>query len=109
MLVVFARAPFTLSLRPGIEPNPRQMDRHRVRLAPHNREMRSFLVFRERLVEEESASIRAFPAGRREVDAERVPQTHQTSSNLGALLVILAPFAVAAWAGIGLSVYLLLT
>lgn len=71
--------------------------------------MRSFLVFRERVVEDKSASISAFPAGTREMDAEPVPQAHQTSSNLGALLVVLAPFAVAAWAGIGLSVYRLLT
>lgn len=69
--------------------------------------MESVLVFRQPLVEEESAPGNALP-GLREEDAPREAQA-ETSSKLGALLVILAPFAVAAWAAIGFFVYRLLT
>jgi hypothetical protein len=44
-------------------------------------------------------------------DEEGVPSDDQaqTSSKLGALLVLLVPFAIAAWVAIGLSIYRLLT
>ena len=48
-----------------------------------------------------------FP-GAREEEARPEAQT-ETSSKLGALLVVLTPFAVAAWVAIGFFVYRLLT
>lgn len=65
------------------------------------------MVFRQTPVEEESALGSALP-GAREEGAPREAQA-ETSSKLGALLVILAPFAVAAWVAIGFFVYRLLT
>ena len=78
-----------------------------VLLVLHNQDMESFLVFRQPLVEEESAQGNALP-GAREEEATPEVQT-ETSSKLGALLVILAPFAIAAWVAIGFFVYRLLT
>lgn len=78
-----------------------------VLLVLHNQDMESFLVVRQPLVEEESAPGNALP-GALEEEAPREAQA-ETSSTLGALLVILAPFAVAAWVGIGFFVYRLLT
>lgn len=78
-----------------------------VLLHPHNQRMEPFLIFRQPLVEAESAPHSALPGAREEEAAPEI-QT-QTSSKLGALLVILAPFAVAAWVAIGFSVYRLLT
>jgi hypothetical protein len=69
--------------------------------------MEWFVVFRQPLVEEESAPRRALPGEAREEEARREAQA-ETSSKLGALLVVLAPFAVAAWAAIGISVFRLL-
>jgi hypothetical protein len=69
--------------------------------------MESFLVFRQPLVEEESGPGKALPELREE-EAPRQAQA-ETSSRLGALLVILAPFAVAAWAAIGFFASRLLT
>lgn len=69
--------------------------------------MERFLIFRQPLVEAESPPGNALP-GTREEEAAREAQT-ETSSKLGALLVILAPFAVAAWMAIGFFVYRLLT
>ena len=77
-----------------------------VLLVLHNQDMESFLVFRQPLVEEESARGNALP-GTREAEAPREGEA-ETSSNLGALLVILAPFAIAAWVAIGFFVYRLL-
>lgn len=74
---------------------------------PHNQNMEPFLIFRQPLVEAESVPGNALP-GAREEEAAREAQT-ETSSKLGALLVILAPFAVAAWVAIGFFVYRLLT
>ena len=76
-----------------------------VLLVLHNQDMGSFLIFRQPLVEEESALGNALP-GIREGEA---PREAETSSKLGALLVILAPFAIAAWVAIGFFVYRLLT
>ena len=73
----------------------------------HNRHMESFLIFRRALVEAESAPGSALPGAREEETAREV-QT-ETSSKLGALLVMLAPFAIAAWVAIGFLVYRLLT
>jgi hypothetical protein len=78
-----------------------------VLLAFHNHDMESFSVFPQRLVEAESASDNALPGARQEEAAREPPA--ETSSRLGALLVILAPFAVAAWVAIGFFVYRLLT
>lgn len=78
-----------------------------VLLVLHNQDMGSFLIFRQPLVEEESAPGNALP-GARGAEAPREAQA-ETSSKLGALLVILAPFAVAAWVAIGFFVYRLLT
>jgi hypothetical protein len=80
-----------------------------VLLAFHNHDMESFSVFpqRLRLVEAESASDNALPGARQEEAAREPPA--ETSSRLGALLVILAPFAVAAWVAIGFFGYRLLT
>jgi hypothetical protein len=78
-----------------------------VLLGVHNRRMELFLIFRQALVEAESAPGDALPGAREEETAREV-QT-ETSSKLGALLVILAPFAVAAWVAIGFLVYRLLT
>jgi hypothetical protein len=78
-----------------------------VLLAFHNQDMESFSVFPQRLVEAESASDSALPGAREEEAAHGAPA--ETSSGLGALLVILAPFAVTAWVAIGFFVYRLLT
>lgn len=78
-----------------------------VLLGTHNQNMERFLIFRQPLVEAESTPSNALP-GAREEEAAREAQT-ETSSRLGGLLVILAPFAVAAWVGIGFFVYELLT
>ena len=78
-----------------------------VLLVLHNQDMESFLAFRQPLGEEESAQDNAL-SGAREAEAPREAQA-ETSSNLGALLVILAPFAIAAWVAIGFFVYRLLT
>jgi hypothetical protein len=78
-----------------------------VLLDVHNRNVELFLNFRQALVEAESAPGDALP-GAREEETSREVQT-ETSSKLGALLVILAPFAVAAWMAIGFLVYRLLT
>jgi hypothetical protein len=78
-----------------------------VLLDVHNRHMEPFLIFRQALVEAESAPGSALPGAREEETAREV-QT-ETSSKLGALLVILAPFAGAAWVAIGFLVYRLLT
>jgi hypothetical protein len=78
-----------------------------VLLGPHNQHMEPFLIFRQALVEAESRPGSALP-GAREEETAREAQA-ETSSKLGALLVILAPFAVAAWVAIGFSVYGLLT
>jgi hypothetical protein len=69
--------------------------------------MELFLVVRRPLVEAESAPGNALPGALEEETAREAPA--ETSSKLGALLVILAPFAVAAWVGIGFFVYRLLT
>lgn len=74
---------------------------------PHNQDIEPFLIFRRPFVEAESAPGNALPGAREEEAARGAPA--QTSSKLGALLVILAPFAVAAWMGIGFFVYRLLT
>jgi hypothetical protein len=77
--------------------------------ALHNRTMeRRFMVFRKGLAAEESSSGGAAPELPRELARAREDQG-ETSSKLGALLVVLAPFAVAAWVAIGLSVYRLVT
>jgi hypothetical protein len=68
--------------------------------------MEPFLIFRQALVERESAPASALP-GAREEEATPEVQT-ETSSKLGALLVILAPFAIAAWVAIGFLVQRLL-
>jgi hypothetical protein len=78
-----------------------------VLLGPHNQHMEPFLIFRQALVEAESLPGSALP-GEREEETAREAQT-ETSSKLGALLVILAPFAVGAWVAIGFSFYRLLT
>jgi hypothetical protein len=78
-----------------------------VLLAFHNHDMASFSVFPQRLVEAESTSDNALPGARQEEAAREPPA--ETSSRLGALLVILAPFAVAAWVAIGFFGYRLLT
>jgi hypothetical protein len=69
--------------------------------------MEPFLIFRQALVEAESVPGNTLPDAREEETAREV-QT-ETSSKLGALLVVLTPFAVAAWVAIGFSVYRLLT
>jgi hypothetical protein len=75
--------------------------------ALHNRTMeKRFLVFRKGLAAEESSSGGAAPELPRELARE---VQAETSGRLGALLVVLAPFAVAAWVAIGLSVYRLVT
>jgi hypothetical protein len=66
-----------------------------------------FLILRQAFVEAESALGNALPGAREEETAPEVQTA--TSSKLGALLVILAPFAVAAWVAIGFLVYRLLT
>jgi hypothetical protein len=66
------------------------------------------MVFRKGLAAEESSSGGAAPELPRELARAREDQG-ETSSKLGALLVVLAPFAVAAWVAIGLSVYRLVT
>ena len=76
-----------------------------VLLVLHNQDMGSFLIFRQPLVEEESAPGRVLPGTR---EGPRGAQA-ATSSKLAALLVILAPFAIAAWVAIGFFVYRLLT
>jgi hypothetical protein len=77
--------------------------------ALHNRTMeRRFMVFRKGLAAEESSPGGAAPELPRELARAREDQG-ETSSKLGALLVVLAPFAVAAWVAIGLSVYRLVT
>jgi hypothetical protein len=73
----------------------------------HNRYMEPFLIFRQALVEAESAPGSALPGAPEEETAREV-QT-ETSSKLGALLVVLAPFAVAAWVAIGFLVSRLIT
>jgi len=78
-----------------------------VLLAPHNQHMERFLIFRQPLVEAESTPGSALP-GAHEEEAAREVQT-ETSSKLGALLIILAPFAVAGWVAIGFFVNRLLT
>ena len=78
-----------------------------VPLAFHNQDMESFSVFPQPLAEAESAPGSAAPGAREEEAAREAPA--ETSSRLGALLVILAPFAVAAWVAIGFFVYRLLT
>jgi len=77
-----------------------------VLVGPHNQDMERFLIFRQPLVEAESAPGSALPEAREE-EAARETQA-ETSSKLGALLVVLAPFAVAAWVAIGFFVYRLL-
>lgn len=69
--------------------------------------MELFFVFRQARVEEPSAGA-AVPKGAGEQEALREAQT-ETSSKLGALLVVLAPFAIAVWVVIGVSVYRLFT
>ena len=78
-----------------------------VLLVLHNQDVGSFLIFRQPLVEEESALGNVLP-GIREGEAPREAQP-ATSSKLAALLVILAPFAIAVWVAIGFFVYRLLT
>jgi hypothetical protein len=85
-----------------------EIDDETVVPALHNRTMGRFTIFRRALVGEESAlggrvtEPAREQAPSREVDGE-------TSSKLGALIVLLAPLAAAAWVAIGLSVYRLLT
>jgi hypothetical protein len=74
-----------------------------VLLDPHNQYMERFSIFRRPLVEAESTPDGALREAR-EREAAREAQA-ETSSKLGALLVILAPFAVAAWGAIGFLVY----
>lgn len=62
------------------------------------------MVFRKALVAEDSASGDALPELAREQAPSHEDQA-ETSSKLGALLVVLAPFAVAAWVAIGISAY----
>jgi hypothetical protein len=69
--------------------------------------MESFPVFPQPLVGAESAPGGALPEAREEETAREAAA--ETSSRLGALLVILAPFAVAAWAAIGFFFYRLFT
>jgi hypothetical protein len=69
--------------------------------------MERFSVFRQSLVDETDAGS-AVPEESRE-QAPLYEAQAETSSKLGALLVVLAPFAVAAWVAIGLSLYRLLT
>jgi hypothetical protein len=77
--------------------------------ARHNRTMdRRFMVFRKGLAAEESSSGGTTPGLTRERARAREVQP-ETGSKLGALLVVLVPFAVAAWVAIGLSVYRLVT
>ena len=78
-----------------------------VLLDVHNRHMEPFLIFRQALVEAESAPGSALPEAREEETAREAAA--ETSSRLGALLVILAPLAVAAWVAIGFLAYRLLT
>jgi hypothetical protein len=70
--------------------------------------MESFFEVQQPLVEAESAAQTPLPLGEREEVVPHETQT-ETSSKLGALLVFLAPFAVAAWVAIGLSLYRFLT
>jgi hypothetical protein len=70
--------------------------------------MEQFFVFRQARVGEESSAGAAVPEGAGEQETLLEAQT-ETSSKLGALLVVLAPFAIAVWVVIGLSVYRLLT
>jgi hypothetical protein len=77
-----------------------------VLLAFHNQHMEPFLIFRQALVERESAPANSLAEAREEEPTPEV-QT-ETSSKLGALLVILAPFAIATWVAIGFWVYRLL-
>jgi hypothetical protein len=93
-------------LQPGVGVTPKKMSTG-VLLGVHNRHMEPFLIFRQALVEAESAPGGTLPGAREEETAREV-QT-ETSSKLGALLVILAPFAVAAWVAIGFLVYRLVT
>lgn len=65
------------------------------------------MILRQAFVEAESALGNALPGAREEETAPEVQTA--TSSKLGALLVILAPFAVAAWVAIGFLLYRLLT
>jgi hypothetical protein len=92
-------------LQPGHRGNPGKSTG--VLLGTHNQNMERFLIFRQPLVEMESAPGNALP-GAREEEARPEAQT-ETSSKLGALLVVLTPFAVAAWVAIGFLVYRLLT
>ncbi len=64
-------------------------------------------MFPQPLVGAESAPGSALPEAREEETAREAAA--ETSSRLGALLVILAPFAVAAWAAIGFFLYRLFT
>jgi len=70
--------------------------------------MEWFLGLRKPVVEEESPRGESLPAVSGEDEPLLEPQA-ETSSKLGALLVILAPFAVAAWVAIGFFIHSLLT
>jgi hypothetical protein len=73
-------------------------------------------VLRQLLLDQQSPAGEGRRAGEgtggpRREDEDRVPSESQvqTSSKLGALLVLLTPFAIAAWVAIGLAIYWLLT
>ena len=78
-----------------------------VLLDPHNQPMEPFLILRQLFVGVESAPSSGVPEAREDESAREAQA--ETSSKLGALLVILAPFAVAAWAAIGFFAYRLLS
>jgi hypothetical protein len=60
------------------------------------------------LVDADSVADGTVPEEGREQEAPGEGQA-ETSSKLGALLVVLAPFAIVAWVAIGLSIYWLIT
>jgi len=78
-----------------------------VLLDPHNQPMEPFLILRQLFVGVESAPSSGVPEAREDESAREAQA--ETSSKLGALLVILAPFAVAAWGAIGFFAYRLLS
>lgn len=73
----------------------------------HNQDVDQFSARRQLLVDSDVADG-TVPEEGREREAPGEGQA-ETSSKLGALLVVLAPFAIVAWVAIGLSIYWLIT
>ncbi|HYX84406.1 MAG TPA: hypothetical protein VE777_05515 [Gaiellales bacterium] len=70
--------------------------------------MARFSIVRRQLLGDEKARTAEWtPERTREDEAPSEPA--QTSSRLGALLVLLVPFAIAAWIAIGWAIYDLVT